>query len=125
MGGIVKKVFGSARLGSALVSIALALNVVGCGSSSDESDDAKPSQRACEQMREHLLDVRLATVSGLDAAALKAQRESLRNSLGADFVSACQQKMTRKMVQCALGASDGEALAHCDDPSVGAPKRAE
>jgi uncharacterized metal-binding protein YceD (DUF177 family) len=70
--------------------------------------------RACEQLRDHLIDVRLAGASGLDATAMAAQRSALHASMGAEFTAACQRTMVRTTVQCALAASDGLGLAECE-----------
>ena len=108
----------SALLGSSLLVIAIS---VGCGGSRDDEDDtARPSLRACEQLRDHLIDVRLSGASGLDATAMAGQRAALQTGLGAEFIASCQQTMTRPAVQCALAASDGAALATCDAAAASA-----
>ena len=104
---------GSARLFSALLVIALS---VSCGGDREgnDGDAARSSVAACEQLREHLIDVRLDGASGLDAAALAGQRAALQTGLGTEFIASCQQTMTRAAVQCARAARDGAGLARCD-----------
>jgi hypothetical protein len=92
--------------------IALVLCVlIGCGNGDDgglESADESPT--ACERMRDHVIDLRLAGATGVDRAA---HREALRSALGADFLDRCEQSMTSRQIDCVVFALDEETAAAC------------
>lgn len=67
------------------------LMVAGC--SADEADDADVARRPCEQLREHLIDLRLGKAHG-DPKVIEAHRAAMEQALGDNFVASCQQQMT-------------------------------
>ncbi len=76
------------------------------------NDDAPPvtSQSPCEQVRDHMIELRLASADKIDRAA---HREVMRKALGDDFVASCREKMTDTEVQCALQARDSLSAMAC------------
>jgi hypothetical protein len=80
----------------------------GCGG--DEQDETDKPHSLCEQLREHVIDVKLAAASQID---LRAHHEAMRRALGNDFVTACKSKMSDAQVMCALNVSDSDALGKC------------
>jgi hypothetical protein len=75
----------------------------GCGSSDE------PEVNPCERLREHVLDVSLADVAGVD-------REQHRAALGASmttFVSTCTDRLSEHQITCALVAPTTVAIAAC------------
>jgi len=67
-----------------------------------DDGDVTPVRAPCEQLREHLIDLRLADVSPkIDKAA---HREALRGAFGETFFSTCSQ-MSEDGRACALSAT--------------------
>lgn len=87
---------------SCLVS-GLAVVSIGCG-----ADEPSPRPR-CEQLRDHLIDVRLAN---MDAADREAHRTTMRASLDGEFMAQCAKLPTTR-VNCALAASDAAGVRAC------------
>lgn len=86
-----------------VVTVAL---IFACG---DDRPDAKPETR-CEQLREHLIDLRLADAMHVDK---DAHREALRGSMGNEFLTSCA-KLSDQVVACGLTASDSTTAAACE-----------
>jgi hypothetical protein len=80
--------------------------VAACG---DDQDDAQVELTRCERLREHLIDVRLATATNVDHAA---HREVMQAALGSDFLASCE-KLDDDVVDCALAAPDSSSAAAC------------
>lgn len=89
-----------------LLFVAMAL-VVAC-----EGDEAEEPSRLspCEQLREHMIDLRLADAMRVDK---DAHREALRGALGASFIVGCE-KLSDESLACALAAPDSASAAACD-----------
>lgn len=83
----------------------LSLLLVAC-SSEDERSEGTP----CERMRDHIVNLRLADVTGIDRTA---HREKLRRALGSSFVANCKESMTDEQVTCVLNALDSGAATAC------------
>src|SRR5262249_29946259 len=86
-----------------LRALALVL-VVGCTAS---HDDDPASRDACERLRSHIIDVRLAGMTEVDVAAHRAAFES---SLGDAFIESCGRALTVRQARCALEASDADGI---------------
>lgn len=83
---------------------------IGCNSGV-RSDKAEARQ--CEQLRDRIVDLRLATASGIDAKDLAAHREALRDAMGPRFIASCTESFTEDQVDCATKAPTLETLASC------------
>ena len=86
-------------------------------SCSSSSDDGADPRRRCEQLRDHLIDVRLAA-SDID---LTAHRAAMKQALGDHFVDACASKMTGDQIRCALDAKDQAAADACTSSPPSSP----
>jgi hypothetical protein len=120
-------------LGPGWIGIALAL--ASCSSTQDPDEAAR---KRCEQLSDHLIDLRLADVGqdrtiplprirmpppgSLDRPVidvppppvdLAAHRAAMEQALGARFVGTCTSKMTVELVHCALEAKTSAAVAAC------------
>lgn len=94
------------------IMIVFALASASCGSG-DETEAA--TARQCEQLRDHLVELRLQGTN-LDVAA---HRAAIRQSLGDDFVGTCTAQMTRDQIRCALAASDAPDALECTRDTSG------
>ncbi len=70
--------------------------LVACAGS-DEAP-AETSQSPCEQVRDHMIELRLASADKIDR---EAHREVMRRALGDDFIASCREKMTDGEIRCA------------------------
>ena len=84
------------------------------------SSPSAPSRHDCEQLRDHTIEVRLATVtsgssdpSGNPGVDIAAHRAAMKQALGDSFVTSCLQTMTSSQLECALGAKDTETAVAC------------
>jgi hypothetical protein len=86
--------------------------VTGCASHEDDGT------RVCTEMRDHLVELRLAESSGptdergqpLDLAP---HRAAMKQALGADFIKQCQRDMSRAQTTCVLSAATLEVAKAC------------
>lgn len=92
--------------------VVLSLVSLGCGRGGAEAADVRRSGRDCEQLRQHLVELRLQSVT-LDRDSHRAVIEA---SLGETFISTCVETMPRKQVRCGRAAKDAAALAACTRP---------
>jgi hypothetical protein len=81
---------------------------MGCATSNDRGE--RPEPRRCEELRDHLVDLRLWEATGVDRAA---HRDAMRDALGPAFVTGCTSAMTEIQVECALKAADVAAATVC------------
>ncbi len=81
--------------------------VAACGHDDDPDGDAT---RRCAQVREHVIDLRLADASNIDVAA---HRVAMRNALGDGFVASCKATMTTAQASCVLSAVDAASANAC------------
>lgn len=79
--------------------------IAACG---DDQAEA-PQLSRCEQFREHVIDLRLATATNVDA---DAHREVMRNALGPSFLDECA-RMPEDELECALAAGDAATAVAC------------
>ena len=77
--------------------------------SGDEPDVVLESAR-CEQLREHLIGLRLADAP--PAVDKDAHRGAMRQALGEAFMSSCAQ-MSASNLSCALAATDTQSSMAC------------
>ena len=82
-------------------------------SCSSESDSDAVSRRDCERMRDHLVELRMQSVT----ADQDQHRIAIRSALDESFVSACVENTTESQLHCALTAKDTDALAACVEPT--------
>jgi len=88
------------------------LALVGCGKG--------PSQDQCKQLLDHLVDLefkKAGAAASADAqkSDLAKQKQAVVDNKAKDFVAACVDKTARDRVECALQATDLEAVAKCDE----------
>ncbi|MFN0246895.1 MAG: hypothetical protein ACKV2T_08295 [Kofleriaceae bacterium] len=83
--------------------------MVGCSGDAGDEDEPRPRLTPCEQLRDHLIDLRLADAVNVDK---KAHRESLRTAMGANFVESCS-KLGDDAIRCAMQANDSTTAAAC------------
>lgn len=62
------------------------------------------------RLRDHLVDLELATAMGVDR---DAHRKAMQRALGDGFVSSCEARLSETDVACALRARDSAAVAAC------------
>jgi len=66
----------------------------------------------CEQLRRHLVDLRLADLGTLEVD-VAAHRTAIENALGDAFVTSCQQSITVVQMTCALAAKNSALASTC------------
>ena len=90
------------------------LFVVAC----DESEDAAAIgeddvlQRRCSELREHVVDLRVASAT----VDREQHRNALRNALGDKYVNDCVHTYTVGAIECALATRDNDEIAQCLTP---------
>jgi hypothetical protein len=78
-----------------------------CGCATD-SGPTKPSTKACEQLRDHVVDLRVAELH----QDREAHRAALKQALGDHYVSSCVER-PRARFDCEMKASSIDALRNC------------
>jgi len=89
---------------------------VSCAGNSDDSGLAEGPR--CEQLRDHLVDIRLADAHVATGVDREAHRAAMKTSLGSEFVASCTGKLTESEVSCALRATDAAGAAACSSASA-------
>lgn len=79
-----------------------------------------PSEDSCKQLLDHLIDLEFKKAgSGTGTDAMKAdvakQKTAIAEAKSAEFLDVCVNKTAKQRVECALAASDLEAVAKCDE----------
>ena len=79
-----------------------------------------PSEDSCKSLLDHLIDLEFKKAgSGTGTDAMKAdvakQKAAIAEAKTAEFVDVCVNKTAKQRVECALAASDLEAVAKCDE----------
>jgi hypothetical protein len=92
------------------IAFVLPLLVALAGCSKYDVWDEMSDVRQCERLRDHVIDVRLETASGVDH---EAHRAAMKAALGKDFVADCQSRLTYSQRRCALDAEDADELHAC------------
>ena len=83
-----------------------------CGSGA--SSDPAPSRADCEQLRAHVVELRLSGAADEhNSAEMDKHRGNLIASLGDEFVDQCAEERTPGYVECALEASTRDELSRC------------
>jgi hypothetical protein len=78
-----------------------------------------PSEGQCKQLMDHLIDLEFKK-AGVNATTeeqkgnLAKQRATVVEAKQADFMAVCVDKTARDRVECAIAATDLEAVAKCD-----------
>ena len=86
--------------------------VIVAGCSGDDGSEIERTARPCAQLRDHLVDLRLAGVRGAPAD-LGVHREAMQRALGVDFITSCEKTMTAPQIDCATTAGDLAAVSAC------------
>jgi hypothetical protein len=94
------------------VALALVLLPAACGKG--------PSEDQCKKLLDHLVDLEFkkagaAASADSQKADLTKQKAAIVENKSKDFVSACVDKTAKTRVECALQATDLEAVAKCDE----------
>jgi hypothetical protein len=84
----------------------------GCGNA--------PSEEQCKQLLEHLVELEFkkagaAATSDSMKAELAKQKQAVSDAKVGEFVEACSKKTAKTRVDCALAATDLEAVKACDE----------
>ena len=93
----------------------LASLLAACGACthSDEVD-----RHACEQLRDHVVDLRITAVKGTDPNGgppidFEPHRAALKQALGEGYLETCLKTFTVKQLRCALDSSAEAAETAC------------
>jgi hypothetical protein len=79
-----------------------------------------PSEDQCKQLLDRLIDLELkrAGTAGASESAkadLAKSKQALSDARATEFVEICMKRTARQRVECALGATDLEAVTKCDE----------
>lgn len=72
-------------------------------------------RQKCLELRDHLIDVRLANAAGAEGVDLAQHRAAMKQALGEKFLSECEQHTTIAQLRCELKATDLDATRSCSD----------
>ncbi len=82
------------------------------------ADDASEEERVgspCEQLRDHLVDLRVRDATGTPDE-LAQHRAAMMRALGDDFVVSCEDNLGPTQIACATAATDLAAVTACATP---------
>jgi hypothetical protein len=82
---------------------------LGCSTSSDDG----VGHARCIRLRDHLIELRLQSLDGVDVGA---HREAFQRAMGDEFATSCERSMTVAQLDCLLSSSDGDAAGACRHP---------
>ena len=79
-----------------------------------------PSEDQCKQLLDHLIDLEFKKAGANNAgdsvkAEMAKQKQAVADAKSNEFVETCTKKTSRGRVECALSASDLDAVARCDE----------
>jgi len=79
-----------------------------------------PSGDQCKQLLDHLVDLEFkkagaAASSDSMKAEIAKQKQAVSEAKAGEFVETCTKKTAKARVECALAASDLDAVARCDE----------
>ena len=79
-----------------------------------------PSEDQCKQLLDHLVDLEFkkagaSAASDSTKAEIAKQKQAVSEAKAVDFLEACSKKTARSRIECALAASDLDAVAKCDE----------
>lgn len=80
-----------------------------------------PSNDQCKLLLDHLVDLEFKKAGGTGTAEaqkddLAKQKANVVEAKEKEFLAACTEKTAKDRVECALAATDLEAVAKCDNP---------
>jgi predicted choloylglycine hydrolase len=93
--------------------------LVGLGGCSDgaEDDEALARTQQCERLRDHLVELRLASATNLGNDR-EQHRAALTQAVGAQLLETCTKTTTKAQLDCALAARDAQAATDCNEPTT-------
>jgi len=78
-----------------------------------------PSEDQCTQLLDHLVDLEFKKVGATAIPSIKAelakQQKAVSEAKATEFVEACTKKTAKSRIECALAATDLDAVAACDE----------
>lgn len=79
-----------------------------------------PSEGQCKQLLEHLVDLEFKKAGAAGTTeAMKAdlakQKAAVLEAKSGEFIATCTEKTAKERVECALKATDLDAVAKCDE----------
>lgn len=78
-----------------------------------------PSEDQCKQLLDHLVDLEFKKAGATSSDAVKAdlakQKQAVSEAKAAEFLQTCTRRTAKPRIECALAASDLEAVARCDE----------
>jgi TorA maturation chaperone TorD len=78
-----------------------------------------PSDEQCKQLLDHLVDLEFkkagATANDSMKAEMAKQKQAVSDTKSKEFVETCTKKTAKTRVECALAATDLDAVAKCDE----------
>ena len=74
------------------------------------ASDEPTSEQRCAQVRDRLIDLRLANAKGVE---VDGHRAAMKSALGDDFIQTCKTRLTVAQQQCVLRARDVAAATDC------------
>jgi len=79
-----------------------------------------PSEDQCKQLLDHLVDLEFkkagaAASSESMKSEIAKQKLAVSEAKATEFIESCTKKTARSRIECALGASDLDAVAKCDE----------
>lgn len=77
------------------------------------SESVEVSRKDCERLRDHLVELRMQSVTADHDQHLIA----IRSSLDEDFVTTCVDGARASYIECALAAADSDGLGACAEPT--------
>jgi hypothetical protein len=85
-----------------------------CGA---EEDEMEARTQQCEQVRDHLVDLRLAISHNL-GKDLEQHRAAMKQAIGDQFIASCTKTLSAGQASCVLDAKDSQAAAECMAPDA-------
>lgn len=78
-----------------------------------------PSEEQCKRLLDHLVDLEFKKAGATSSDAVKAelakQKQAVSEAKATEFVDACVKRTAKARIECALAASDLEAVTRCDE----------
>jgi hypothetical protein len=89
----------------------LLLLIGACGTcGTDEEHDSPTPSTPCERLRDHLVELRMADVRGVD---VEPHREAMKQAMGSTFLTTCAKDITSSQLGCAMASSDLVSAGQC------------
>jgi hypothetical protein len=83
--------------------------------SADETSEEERTASPCEQLRDHLVELRLEGATGTPDE-LAQHRAAMTRALGDDFVVSCEDSLDATQIACSTSATDLAAVSACATP---------